>query len=257
MAKLQLTFVDRLGARSYSFGRFDKWVFQPTKIGLRAMNNQAVIFGATGVVGRQLLDLCLSGDKYEKVIVIARRPANVIHAKLSWIESEFDALNDLAPILGLADGDAYCCLGTTIKAAGSKEKFHQVDYDYVVNAARFAKICNVKNFSMVSAVGADTASRSFYNQTKGEVETAVIEENLPCLRIFRPSLLKGKRAEFRLVEEIGNFLSLLMTPLFYLGLRKYQPIEIEKLARAIYQTTADESISDSVRVYESDELQTY
>ena len=179
------------------------------------------------------------------------------HAKLSWVESELDALNDLAPISGLTDGDAYCCLGTTIKAAGSKEKFHQVDFDYVVNAARFAKSCKVKSFSMISAVGADAASKSFYNKTKGEVETAVIEENLQCLRIFRPSLLKGKRAEFRLLEEIGNNLALLMTPLFCLGLRKYQPIEIKKLARAIYQTTAHGRISDSVRVYESDELQSY
>lgn len=221
------------------------------------MNKQAVIFGATGAVGRQLLDLCLNGDKYENVIVVARRPATVIHARLSWIESEFDALNDLAPIPGLADGDAYCCLGTTIKAAGSREKFHQVDYDYVVGAARFAMICKVTNFSMISAVGADTTSKSFYNQTKGEVEAAVIAENLPSLRIFRPSLLKGKRAEFRLKEEIGNVLSLLMTPVFYLGLRKYQPIEIEKLARALYQTTTDESINDKVRLYESDELQSY
>jgi uncharacterized protein YbjT (DUF2867 family) len=221
------------------------------------MNKQALIFGATGAVGCQLLDLCLNGDKYQKVIVVARRPATVVHAKLSWIESEFDALDDLAPISGLTYGDAYCCLGTTIKAAGSKENFRRVDYNYVINAARFAKKCGVKNFSMISAVGANTQSNSFYNQTKGEVETGVIAENLTSLRIFRPSLLKGKRAEFRLKEEIGNFFSLLMTPVFYLGLRKYQPIEIEKLARAIYKTSTDVSVNDSVRIFESDELQSY
>ena len=219
------------------------------------MNKQAVIFGATGAVGRKLLDLCLNGDNYEQVNVVARRPADVSHSRLNWIESEFDALDDLSPIPGLAGGDAFCCLGTTIKSAGSKEKFYQVDHDYVVNAARYARNCNVKNFSMVSAIGANATSRNFYSKTKGEVETAVIAENLPSLRVFRPSLLKGKREEFRLKEEIGNVLSLLMTPVFYLGLRKYQPIDIEKLARMIYQTSNDESINDSVRFFESDELQ--
>lgn len=221
------------------------------------MNKQAVIFGATGAVGRQLLDLCLKGDKYQKVIVVARRPATLAHAKLVWVESEFDLLNSLAPISGLAHGDAYCCLGTTIKAAGSKEKFRQVDYDFVINAARFAKKCDVMNFSLISAVGADAKSNNFYSQTKGEVETALIAENLTSLRIFRPSLLKGKRAEFRLKEEIGNVFSLLMTPVFYLGLRKYQPIEIEKLARALYETSTDDKVNDSVRIYENDELQRY
>ena len=221
------------------------------------MNKQAVIFGATGAVGCQLLDLCLNGDEYQKVIVVARRAATVVHAKLIWIESEFDVLDDLAGISDLTNGDAYCCLGTTIKAAGSKERFQQVDYDYVLNAARFSKKCNVRNFSMISAVGADTKSNSFYSQTKGKAEVGAIELNLTSLRIFRPSLLKGKRAEFRLKEEIGNVFSLLMTPVFYLGLQKYQPIEIEKLARALYKTSTDDSVNDSVRIYESDELQSY
>ena len=221
------------------------------------MKKKALIFGATGAVGSQLLDLILNGDQYQQVIVVARRPATLVHVKLVWVETEFDALNDLVPLSGLTGGDAYCCLGTTIKAAGSKEKFHQVDYDYVVNAARFAKKCNAMKFSMISSIGADAKSNYFYSQTKGEAETAVIAAKLPSLRIFRPSLLKGKRAEFRLKEEIGNVFSLLMTPVFYLGLRKYQPIEIEKLARALYKTSTDESVNDSVRIYESDELQSY
>ena len=177
------------------------------------------------------------------------------HSRLNWIKSEFGALDDLSPIRPYLRGYTICCLGTTIKSAGSKEKFYRVDHDYVVNAARFARNCNVTNFSMISAIGADATSKNFYSKTKGEAETAVIAENLPSLRVFRPSLLKGKREEFRLKEEIGNVLSLLLTPVFYLGLRKYQPIDIEKLARVIYQTSNDESINDSVRIFESDELQ--
>lgn len=221
------------------------------------MNKQAIVFGATGAVGRQLLGLCLNGDRYTEVIVVARRPASLPHAKLNWIELELDALDDLEAIPGLDGGDAYCCLGTTIKVAGSQEKFRQVDYDYVLNAARFAKKCGVVNFSMVSALGADAKSKNFYSRTKGEVEAAVAAENLSSLRIVRPSLLKGKRDEFRPLEEIGNFASLLMTPLFSLGLRKYQPLEIEKLARALYQTATEGSAAEIVRIYESDELQSY
>ena len=221
------------------------------------MNKQAVIFGATGAVGSHLLELCLSGNRYQKVIVVARRAASLPHAKLNWIETELDGLDDLDAIPGLAGGDAYCCLGTTIKAAGSEEKFRHVDFDLVLKAAGFAKKCGVTNFSMVSALGADAKSNNFYLQTKGEAEAAVTGENLHSLRIFRPSLLKGKRDEFRLKEEIGNVASLLLMPLFFFGLRKYQPIDIEKLARALYRTAAEENDKGAVHIYESDKLQSY
>jgi len=221
------------------------------------MNKQAVIFGATGAVGSHLLKLCLSGDRYQKVIVVARRAAPLTHAKLDWIGIELDVLDDLAAVAGLVNGDAYCCLGTTIKAAGSREQFHHVDFDLVLKAARFAKKCGVMNFSMVSALGADAKSNNFYLRTKGEAEAAVIAENLPSLRIFRPSLLKGKRGDFRLKEEVSNFVSLLLTPLFHFGLRRYQPIEIEKLARALYETAAEGSDTGAVCIYESDRLQSY
>jgi uncharacterized protein YbjT (DUF2867 family) len=221
------------------------------------MKKQAIIFGATGAVGRQLLNLCLDGDRYQKVTVIARRPASFSHENLNWLIAELDTLNDMPPIPALLDGDAFCCLGTTMKAAGSKEKFRMVDYGYVVNAAQFSKQCGVRNFSMISAIGADAKSNTLYNQTKGEVEAAVIAQQMHSLRIFRPSLLKGKRDDFRLAEEVGNFASMLMTPLFCFGLKKYQPIAIEKVARALYETTAEQSTPGSVRIYQSDELQSY
>jgi uncharacterized protein YbjT (DUF2867 family) len=221
------------------------------------MGKQAIIFGATGAVGRQLLELCLKGDRYERITVIARRATSTSHAKLAWIELDFDHLHELAPIPGLLDGDAYCCLGTTIKAAGSKEMFRRVDYDYTLEAARFSNSCAVKNFSMISAMGADAKSTSFYNKTKGEIEEAVTAEKLNALRILRPSLLKGQRDEFRLAEEVGNIASILLSPIFTLGLRKYQPIKVEKVARALYETVNDEVEQRPVHIYESDKLQAY
>lgn len=218
---------------------------------------QALIFGATGAVGRELLKLSLEGDRYSRVNVIARRPTSLKHDDLHWIEAEFDALENLEPVSGMVDGDAYCCLGTTIKAAGSEAAFRRVDYDFVMNSARFAKKCGARQFSMVSALGADPESGTLYNRTKGEVEVAVIAEGFPSLQIFRPSLLKGKRDEFRLMEEIGNWASFLMTPLFHLGLRKYQPVEISKLARAMY-VSADEGRTNGAHcIFESDEIQSF
>lgn len=221
------------------------------------MTKQALIFGATGAVGRQLLDLCLKGNHYQRVTVIARRAAPLTHKKLNWIICQFSEVNNLPVLNDLAGGDSYCCLGTTIKAAGSKEAFRQVDYNGVVAAANYAKKSGVNNFSLVSAIGANENSGSFYSRVKGEVEAALIAEQFSNLQIFRPSLLKGDRDEFRLKEEIGNWLSLLMTPIFYLGLKKYQPIDIDKLARALYTLTNNVPRTDAVRIYESDELQAY
>jgi uncharacterized protein YbjT (DUF2867 family) len=218
---------------------------------------QALIFGATGAVGRELLKLCLDGDRYSRVNVIARRPTSLEHEKLHWIQAELDALENLEPVSEMADGDAYCCLGTTSKAAGSEAAFRRVDFDFVLNAARFAKACGARQFSVVSALGADPESGTLYNRTKGEVEAAIIAEGFPSLQIFRPSLLKGKRDEFRLGEEIGNWVSFLMTPLFHLGLRKYQPVEISRLARAMYVSAGEGRTNGAQYIFESDKIQTY
>ena len=231
---------------------------QPTqRQGTGAIQRQALIFGATGAVGRELLNLCLDGDRYRRVIAIARRPAFLKHDKLFWIEAEFDALNMLESVSGLADGDAYCCLGTTIKAAGSESAFRLVDYDYVLTAARFAKRCGVMQFSMVTAIGANPASAMLYSRTKGEIEAAVIAEEFPSLHIFRPSLLRGERAEFRLKEEVANCVSLLVTPLFLGRLRRYKPVEISSVARAMYLSADQDLTTGSPCIHESEEIQSY
>lgn len=106
-------------------------------------------------------------------------------------------------------------------------------------------------------MGANAKAKNFYSRTKGEVEAALRAENLPSLRIFRPSLLSGNRDEFRLKEQIGNVVFWFMAPVFHLGLRRYQPIKIEKVARALIKTSTNAAVDDRVRIYESDELQTF
>ena len=221
------------------------------------MQKQALIFGATGAVGRELLGLCLDGDRYARVTVVARRPASLTHERLLWIEAEMDALDRLEPLSGLEDGDAYYCLGTTIEAAGSEEAFRRIENTCALSAARLAKKSGITRFSMVSAIDASPESRNAYNRTKGEVETAVIAQGIPSLRIFRPSLLKGARSEFRLKEALGNWAMTLLTPVFLLGLRRYQPVPITKLARALYTSAGEDTLDASPCIFESDEIQTY
>ena len=231
---------------------------QPTQHnGTGATQRHALIFGATGAVGGELLKLCLAGDRYRRVIVIARRPAFLKHDKLCWIEAESDELNMLEPVSGLSGGDAYCCLGTTIKAAGSKSAFRRVDYDYVLNAARFAKKCGAIQFSMVTAIGANPASPMLYTRTKGQIEAAVIAEEFPSLHIFRPSLLRGERAEFRLKEEVANCVSFLVTPFFLGGLRRYKPVEISSVARAMYVSADQDLPTGFPCIHENEEIQSY
>lgn len=221
------------------------------------MQKEALIFGATGAVGGELLELCLAGNRYSRVTVLARKPATLTHEKLQWTTVELDALDSLPPVSGLSHGDAYCCLGTTIKAAGSEEAFRRVDYDYVLNAARFAKKSSVTQFSLVTALGANSKSSMLYNRTKGDVEEALIAVGFPVLNIFRPSLLKGKRAEFRVKEKISNWLMLLMTPFFLFGLQRYKPVAISTLARALYVSAGQTGTTSSPRIFKSDEIQTF
>ena len=221
------------------------------------MGKQALIFGATGAVGRELLTLCLTDDRYALVTVIARRAAPLKHRKLRWIEQGFDALDSLAAEDGMENGDAFCCLGTTLKAAGSQASFRRVDFDFVLSAARYAKRSGVRQFLMVSSLGANPGSNNFYLRTKGEIESAVAAEGFANLQVFRPSLLVGKRDEFRLAESVGRWVSFLLTPFFYLGFRNYQPVEIAVLAKALYLSAEGSGSNESHTVVENAQIQRY
>jgi uncharacterized protein YbjT (DUF2867 family) len=221
------------------------------------MTKQAIIFGATGAVGSALLQRCLAGDDYQQISVIARRPAPLSHPKLTWIETDLATLADRAAITSLSGGDAFCCLGTTLKAAGSQQQFRRVDVDFVCFAAAYSQRCAINSFNLVSAVGADSEAKAFYNRAKGDSEAAVLAQGLPVLRIFRPSLLQGKRQPFRFAESVGNAMLMLLRPLFWFGLQRYQPLAIDKLANALYCAANTPEQPDKLTIYESEMLQHY
>lgn len=214
------------------------------------MNKTALIAGATGMVGSSVLDYLLNEMYYQKVIVLTRRPLSISHLKVEEMIVNFDDLKNVH--LSEPIDDAYCCLGTTMKKAGSKEAFYEVDFHYPFETAKLALRFEARQFLIVTAIGASKNSRFFYSQVKGEVEEALWKLNFEGLHIFRPSLLLGDRKESRLGEKMGEIIMSIFQPLLISGLRKYRAIEGTTVAMAMYKT-AQEGLKGNY-IYESDQI---
>lgn len=216
-----------------------------------ASQKTALIAGASGLIGSQLLTLLLASDRYAKIIVVGRRPVPQVHPKLEQRVLDFDQLEQHK--LALIADDVYCCLGTTMRQAGSKEAFYQVDYLYVVKLAALTAGNFAAQFLVVSSMGADASSRFYYTRVKGEMEQAVRQTPFRAIHIFRPSLLLGNRAEKRLGEEqISAVLLRVLRPLLVGPLRKYRAVEAAAVARAMLR--AAEEDGGGIRVHLSDEI---
>ena len=208
----------------------------------------ALVVGATGLVGNVLTHRLLDSSAYEKVKVLVRHSLGWQHPRLQEIQYDFDHPNGL---LVQAD-DVFCCLGTTMKKAGSKDAFRRIDYKYPLDVAQRALVNRAKQFFLVSSMGANSDSSIFYNRVKGELERDLAALNYPALFIFRPSLLLGERSEFRLGERIGEGLMKLLNPLIP---AKYKGIRVESVANAMFQK-AQEGLTGK-HIIESDQLQNF
>ena len=193
----------------------------------------ALLVGATGLVGGHCLTRLVEAPEYERVRVLVRRPLGRGHEKIDERVVDFDKLADLAP--APAVDDVFVCLGTTIKAAGSKEAFARVDHDYVIAAARLGRQGGAKRLCVVSSVGADSASANFYLRVKGETERDLEALDFEVLEVLRPSLLVGERQERRVGEAIGIALTRVTSRLMLGPLRAYRPIEAKAVAAALVQ----------------------
>ena len=196
------------------------------------MDNVAVIIGATGAVGREILEEVLEKDFYKKVYALGRSSITKLtdNEKLGKIVVDFENLEFDINILNNAD--VFAALGTTIKIAKTKENQRKIDLGYTIN---FAKICEgrVRSFNVVSAIGANSRSKSFYTSLKGELEERLQELNLGILRIYRPSLLIAKRADKRMMEDFFIKISPMLNPILRGKLKKYSPIEVGLLGKEI------------------------
>lgn len=210
----------------------------------------AAVLGATGLVGGLCLDLLLADPAWHRVTPVVRRPTGRAHPRLTEAVADFDRLEAAGD--ALAVDDVFCCLGSTIRKAGSQQAFYRIDHDYPVAAARLASERGATRFFLVTAVGGSPDSRVFYNRVKGEVERDVAAVPFEGVGIFRPSLILGPREERRPAESAAQVLMPLITPLLVGPLRKYRAVEAGDIARAMLRL-AREGVR-GVRIVESDEI---
>jgi uncharacterized protein YbjT (DUF2867 family) len=218
----------------------------------------ALLAGATGLVGQQLLPLL--AENYAQVHVLTRRPLPTSTASLAGVVPhviDFAALVKQPSLPELPKLDAvYIALGTTIKVAGSEAAFYAVDFAAVLAVATAARRAGASRCAVVSAMGASPQSRVFYNRTKGEMEAALASLGFEQLCIVRPSLLAGDRASLgqatRPGEKIGLVLSNALSPLIP---RKYRSISARAVAKGMLHFMTTQQSTSGVHVIESDVLQ--
>lgn len=177
----------------------------------------ALIVGATGLVGSELVNELAANDEFGKIYVFSRRSLNFSHPKLENRIINFEQMSQVEAISGI--DMCFCALGTTQGKSGKNGLF-KVDHDYVLETARWCKTNDVPTFAVVSSIMANAQGSSFYLRTKGKMEQGLSNLQFPSLYIFRPSLLTGKREEFRWAEKMGEYLY-----------RLFQPIMVGKLRR--------------------------
>lgn len=215
------------------------------------MANTALLVGATGLVGGLVLEKLLADNFYNKIIVLTRKSLNKNNPKLKEVLVDFNKLDDYADDI---KADAiFCCLGTTIKVAGSKEAFKKVDFEYPFKIAQLAKQNGCTNYLLITALGASKNSMVFYNQVKGELEDEISKLNFDSFHILQPSLIIGERNEARTGEGIAQTLAPVFDALMIGGLKKYKSITAEQIAKAMvyYSKLSDKGIFK----HESDALQ--
>jgi uncharacterized protein YbjT (DUF2867 family) len=205
----------------------------------------AIIAGATGLTGQELTRLLIEDTRYSKLILLLRKQAEITHEKIEQVIFNFEQPNPSFP----AADEIFCCLGTTIKNAGSKNAFYKVDHDFVSSIAIAGRKCGAKRFALISAMGANKNSAVFYNKVKGLAEETVAGTGYESCFIFRPSLLLGHRKEFRLGEKMANFF---MTSFSFIIPKKYKPVEAKQVAKAML--VAMNSGKTGVQIFESDEI---
>ena len=197
----------------------------------------ATLIGATGLIGSHLLELLQNDDYYGRIKIVVRRPVSIKHPKIQLIIIDFS--DEIAFRAAISGSDSvFCAVGTTNhKVKGDKEAYRKVDYDIPVNAAKFCSATGCPRFLLVSSVGASSKSQNSYLKLKGEVEDRVRNINIPAVSVFRPSMLLGKRQEFRLGEAIAQTM---MVPVSFLIPPIYRPIRAFDVAKSMVAASKNE-----------------
>lgn len=192
---------------------------------------KALIAGSTGLTGKELISLLQASPRFEKVVSLVRNEQKKT-GKIESLVVDWDQIETLSLLERFDVG--FCCLGTTIKAAGSQDNFKKVDFQFIVN---FAKLCHrqgVRHFILISAAGASAQSQVFYSRIKGETEEEIQRIGFPQLDILRPGLLIGERKESRVFEAVAQKILPLFDPLLVGPLRAYRTLRVQELAKRMF-----------------------
>ncbi|MGC5324312.1 oxidoreductase [Brevibacillus sp. SYSU BS000544] len=211
----------------------------------------ALLFGASGLVGSHLLQYLLRDERYYRIDIVVRTPLPLNHPKLQQHVIDFHQLEQHRELFAV--DHVFCCLGTTIKKAKSREAFIQVDKTYPLEIAYLAKASGVQQFHVITAMGSNSTSSLFYNRVKGELENELRKIDFPSLLIYRPSLLLGDRHEFRLGEKIGSIIFKAASFVMIGPLAKYKAIEANIVAKGMLHTAHREKPTGVV-ILESEEI---
>jgi uncharacterized protein YbjT (DUF2867 family) len=201
---------------------------------------EAIVVGSTGLIGSELLKLLENDQSFSKVTALVRKKTTAFTTKVNEVMVDFGSL----PVDLFENQDVvFCCLGTTIKKAGSKEAFRKVDFEYPLLTAKIAKEKGVEKFAIVTAMGANGQSRIFYNNVKGDTENALKNINFKSLGIFRPSMLLGDRAEARTGERIGQTIMKLFS---WAIPKNYKAIQAKSVAVAMVNFAKEKQKGNSI-----------
>lgn len=191
----------------------------------------AIIAGATGLVGGHLINQLLVDNNYSHIRSVGRKSSGITHPKLEEI---IVSLDDLDSVKDSLRGEViFCCLGTTMAKAGSREAFEKVDYEYPLKLAMLTKQNNSSHYVLVSAMGAKKNSLFYYNRIKGQTEEAIGNVNFEFYTIIRPSMILGERKEKRVFEELAKYLTKVMKPILIGPFKKLGGVEAKKIAESM------------------------
>lgn len=211
---------------------------------------KAIIFGASGFVGSQLLQELLNSSIYGEITIVVRKPLDIDHPRLRILVGGFDAMPAL--IENVIVDEIFIALGAIQNNKQSSKEFYQIDHDYPVLAAKMAKMNGAKAVFLVTAAGANVNSKFKYVRTKGETERDIIALDFNHTHIFRPTMIIGDRKDKRPFEKIGMKVWKLLHPIFIGKQENYKEIDGKDIGKAMYNAAQLES--DKVKIYNWKEM---
>lgn len=197
------------------------------------MNKTAIILGATGLTGSILLEKLLNDHRYKSIKLFSRKPIDGLPQKVEQFIGDIIALEQFKK--DFTADEVFCCIGTTAKKTPDKQRYKKIDFGIPVTAAKLAKANKIPSYLVISSLGANANSPIFYNKVKGEMEQAVLLEQIKKTHILQPSIIGGQRKETRIGEKIGLVVLQLLQPLFFGSFKKYRITEAEDIAQAMIQ----------------------